>query len=369
MALRLSPRLKILLIPALFLTVILIIVLSQYHYQIRNFISYGTRPLWDKADGPSHIIPHFYAEGMMLDTHACKLHGWQPREDLENAKVLDAVLMSSELDLLEIRLNELNPLVDRFFILESNATFTGLPKETYFANNRDRFSQFEKKISYRFVPGYALTDEQTAWKVEANTRTAMTQFLRSYMTEFPPHTQSIVIMSDIDEIPSLPTLKLLKYCDFGYSLHLQLRNYLYSFEWFVGMTSWRASVQLWDQGSFYSHRKSTDFALADAGWHCSYCFRTLGEYITKMTGFSHADRIGGNMKLLDPRRIQDIVCKGTDIFGMLPEAYRYADLLNQMSLEPVTSGMYLPRFLLDNADRFKFLLPGGCKREVIETQS
>jgi beta-1,4-mannosyl-glycoprotein beta-1,4-N-acetylglucosaminyltransferase len=57
--------------------------------------------------------------------------------------------MSSELDLLEIRMHELDWVVDRFFILESNATFTGLPKETHFANNRQRFAQFEKRISYR----------------------------------------------------------------------------------------------------------------------------------------------------------------------------------------------------------------------------
>ncbi|KAG6857710.1 hypothetical protein H0H87_004126 [Tephrocybe sp. NHM501043] len=54
-----------------------------------------------------------------------------------------------------------------------------------------------------------------------------------------------------------------------------------------------------------------------------------------MKGFSHSDRIGGNMKLLDPRRIQETICRGKDIFGMLPEAYSYKDLLSQMSLEPL----------------------------------
>ena len=40
-----------------------------------------------------------------------------------------------------------------------------------------------------------------------------------------------------------------------------------------------------------------------------------------MRGFSHADRIGGRIDLLDPKRIQNTICKGKDIFGMLPEAY------------------------------------------------
>ena len=61
----------------------------------------------------------------------------------------DAVLFTTELDLLEIRMEELDAVVDKFFILESNATFTGLPKELYFERNRKRFEKFERKIVYR----------------------------------------------------------------------------------------------------------------------------------------------------------------------------------------------------------------------------
>ncbi|KAG6831778.1 hypothetical protein H0H92_007930 [Tricholoma furcatifolium] len=118
-------------------------------YQIKNALSYATRPLWDSADGPKHIIPHYYAEGMTMDQRACQLHGWKEREARANIKIMDAVLMSSELDLLEIRMNELDSVVDNFFIIESNATFTGKPKEAYFAQNRERFSKFDKKIVYQ----------------------------------------------------------------------------------------------------------------------------------------------------------------------------------------------------------------------------
>ena len=83
-----------------------------------------------------------------MDDHTCKVHGWPARREKENIKVLDAVLMSNELDLLEIRLNELDSVVDYFLIVESNATFTGLPKETFFGKNRSRFAKFEHKIVY-----------------------------------------------------------------------------------------------------------------------------------------------------------------------------------------------------------------------------
>lgn len=100
----------------------------------------------------------------------------------------------------------------------------------------------------------------------------------------------------------------------------QVTNY-YSFEWYLDLSSWRASVHLWSPNSFYRHSMSDNRILADSGWHCSYCFRTIPEYTMKMQGFSHSDRIGGRMELLNPARIQDTICRGKDIFGMLPEAY------------------------------------------------
>ncbi|KAJ7643943.1 glycosyltransferase family 17 protein [Roridomyces roridus] len=353
---------------ALLFTFVLVYLVSQNHYQIKNALSSATRPIWDKAEGPKNLVKHYYSEGLDINDQVCQLHGWRERKS-GKVKVLDAILFSTELDLLEIRLNELNPVVDRFYIIESNATFTGLPKETSFALHRERFAKFDKKISYRLVPGYPLEAGHGPFEQEAGMRDQMTTLLRSHMTEFHPETESVVIMSDVDEIPAAHTIELLRTCDFGQSIHLQLRNYLYSFEWLVGLTSWRASAHVWGPDSFYRHAQSSETVLSDAGWHCSYCFRTLPEYITKMQGFSHADRIAGRIDLLEPKRIQDTICKGKDIFGMLPEAYNYLDLFSQMSLEPLTTAVGLPLFLIENAERFKFLLPGGCQRESIPPHS
>ncbi|KAH0589119.1 hypothetical protein H2248_004887 [Termitomyces sp. 'cryptogamus'] len=354
---------RLFLISLILVLIGLLHLVISYQYQIKNILSYATRPLWDEADGPKNIISHYYAEGMNMDYHACQLHGWKEREARGNTKVMDAVLMSSELDLLEIRMNELDSVVDNFFIIESNATFTGLPKETYFIKNRERFSKFEKKIVYKFLPGYPLQSGQVAWDAERWTRDNMTAMLHAHMRTLPSDSPILVIMSDIDEIPSKHTIQLLRACDYGEAIHLQLRNFLYSFEWQLDMASWRSSVNLWHPNVYYRHSKGSDTILADSGWHCSYCFRTIPEFIDKMRGFSHSDRIGGNMKLLDPRRIQETICRGKDIFGMLPEAYSYKDLFSQMSLESMTSAVGLPRFLIENAERFRFLLPGGCVRE------
>jgi beta-1,4-mannosyl-glycoprotein beta-1,4-N-acetylglucosaminyltransferase len=144
----LARRQKLVLLPAIAIALtFLFFFVGSNRYQLKNTLSYATRPLWDVADGPKNVIPHYYAEGMQMDAHACSLHGWKKRE--QDPLIMDAVLMSSELDLLEIRMNELDSVVDRFFIIESNATFTGLPKQTYFASNRQRFAKFDHKIVYQ----------------------------------------------------------------------------------------------------------------------------------------------------------------------------------------------------------------------------
>jgi beta-1,4-mannosyl-glycoprotein beta-1,4-N-acetylglucosaminyltransferase len=49
-----------------------------------------------------------------------------------------------------------------------------------------------------------------------------------------------------------------------------------------------------------------------------------------MQAYSHSDRLGDHPeKLLRPERIQQVICKGVDIFDMLPEAYTYLDLFSR----------------------------------------
>lgn len=223
----------------------LLILISRNYFVFRNTLSYATRPIWDKPLGFSQVIPHYYGENVPTDT-LCHLHNWDVRDSHTGTVVFDAMLMNNELDLLEIRLNELDSVVDYFVILESNVTFTGLPKQTYFADNRERYSEFNHKILYQLyvpfwslilrfnncifsLPGYPLQPDKTAWDTEATTRNTMTKFLRSYINEFTVNATNLVIMSDVDEIPSQHTLALLKTCDFGNSIHLQMRTYLYRY--------------------------------------------------------------------------------------------------------------------------------------------
>lgn len=60
------------------------------------------------------------------------------------------------------------------------------------------------------LPGFELRDGYSAWDAEARTRNFMTQQLRTYVDSLPSETQTLVVMSDIDELPARHTLALLR---------------------------------------------------------------------------------------------------------------------------------------------------------------
>ena len=67
-------------------------------------------------------------------------------------KVYDCFTFFNEIDLLEIRLNELNDVVDYFVIVEGTQTFQNKPKPSYYLENKKRFKDFESKIIRVEIP-------------------------------------------------------------------------------------------------------------------------------------------------------------------------------------------------------------------------
>lgn len=322
-------------------------------------VTYFLRPLWDRPPETFNLLPHYYAENVSMG-QLCHLHGWSLRS--EPRRVFDAIIFSNELDLLEVRWRELNPYVFKFVILEANTTFTGIPKPLFFDENRQRFSFAEGKIAHGVSPGrigsYRSHDE--AFKLEAQQRGLMNNLLRNAGIA----TGDLVIMADTDEIPSHYTVKLLQWCDgIPPVVHLDLRNYMYSFEFPVGSFNWKPAVHVFNQGTHYKHSRQADVVLSDAGWHCSFCFRHLSEFVFKMNAYSHADRVK-RKHFLEHSRIQNVICQGDDLYDMLPEEYSFKELIKKMgSIPRSSSAVHLPASVIENAEKFRFLLPGGCKRE------
>lgn len=321
-------------------------------------ISYFFRPLWDNPPPPFIRVPHYYAENVSMD-HLCRLHGWSLRS--EPRRVFDAIIFSNELDMLEVRWRELHPYVSKFVILESNTTFTGIPKPLFFASNRARFAFAEDKIAHGVFSGRTADrgSHKDPFVLESAQRGAMNGLLhRAGISN-----GDLLIMSDTDEIPSPHTIKLLQWCDeVPPVLHLELRHYMYSFEFPVDYSSWRATAHIYGPWTQYRHSRQTNIILSDAGWHCSFCFRYIREFVFKMTAYSHADRVKRS-DFLKHSRIQKLICQGDDLFDMLPEEYSFSELIKKMgSIPRSASAVNLPAYLIENAVKYRFLLPGGCIR-------
>ena len=102
-------------------------LLVTHIHDVRDTLSYSTRPLWDAPEVPARLLPHLQAAGVAdVDAAACARHGWALRP--QRARVVDATLLSTEIEMLEIRLAELDEHVDLFVVVESDHTLMGAPK-------------------------------------------------------------------------------------------------------------------------------------------------------------------------------------------------------------------------------------------------
>ena len=109
--------------------------------------------------------------------------------------IYDCFTFMDELELLDLKLRVLSPVVDHFVLVEATTTFTGKPKELIFAANRDRFAKYADKIIYVAVTDSPKPTSPTdVWNVEAHQRNAIMRGL----TDAPR--DSRIIISDADEI-------------------------------------------------------------------------------------------------------------------------------------------------------------------------
>lgn len=107
--------------------------------------------------------------------------------------IYDTFPFFNELELLEVRLHELDPVVDRFVLAEADRTHSNQPKPLHFLENRERFARYLPKITHIIVRD--CPDTGDAWKIEKFQRDAVGRGL----TECRP--DDIILNSDIDEIP------------------------------------------------------------------------------------------------------------------------------------------------------------------------
>lgn len=113
--------------------------------------------------------------------------------------VYDCIPFFNEIDILKLRLNILNPIVDKFIIEEATVTFSGEPKELCFEKNKELFKEFLPKIEYIVVDNSPVnTTTHLRDKFQKN---ALVKGLSGATDD------DVIILSDVDEIPNPKVLQ------------------------------------------------------------------------------------------------------------------------------------------------------------------
>lgn len=241
----------------------------------------------------------------------------------QRRKIYDMFLINTELDWMEIRLNELNSEVDYFIILESNITFQAEEKPLYFQKTLNeagpRWQKYSHKMIHQVVDfSHAKLDKDGTWEHERFTRNALfNQALRSLSGEQEPGQGDVLLVSDVDEIPRVSTLVALRNCAFPPRVTLRSQFYYYSFQWLHRGEQWQhpqATYFNYDDTILPEDLRSgkPDSELYNAAWHCSSCFPSMADMKNKITSFSH--KIYNHPYILDDRRLLQKVRMGKDIF-------------------------------------------------------
>ena len=273
-------------------------------------------------------------------------------------KIYDLFMVNSEMDWLEIRLETLSAQVDYFVIVESAVTFTGLQKPLTVKENWARFEKFHDQIIYHVLENPPIGAKRT-WDFEDHQRNAMfSQVIPFLEGQKAANVGDVILVSDVDEIPRPASLMLLRNCEIPRRVTLRSRFYYYGFQWMHRGDEWKHP-----QATIYEGPRDTILPanlrngeggnrilawwdkvdLWNSGWHCSSCFETIEDLLTKMSSFSHTGL--NREEYRDRTRIVDRVRKGRDLWDREGEIYQRVD-----------GNGDVPEFLKGDQGRFKYLL-------------
>jgi beta-1,4-mannosyl-glycoprotein beta-1,4-N-acetylglucosaminyltransferase len=212
-------------------------------------------------------------------------------------QIYDCFPFFNELELLEVRLNELYDHVDKFVIVECTESYRGKPKPLHYAENKHCFEKFADKIIHIVVSEHF--ENENPWKREHFQRQQIMRGLKNC------HNSDIIFLSDLDEIVKANRIKEIT----DLITSAQVQAVLCRQKMYCGFINryrgiWPgtvcASYREFKKRSIKKIRRlrnntpralrkariSKTFCMQDAGWH----FNSMGgtaRFITKLESFSH----------------------------------------------------------------------------------
>lgn len=259
------------------------------------------------------------------------------------SKTYDCCMVFDEIDMLELRLNILAPVVDYFVIVEAGMTHSGQPKRPVIGDalQTRRFAPFADKIIYSFtetLPG------ANAWERERGQRGLISGVLRYFAQP-----DDWVIVSDADEIASPEAVVMLSQVD--HAAKLELDFYYYDFQHRV-REGWAIGACRWDVEQDANKIRTCNFGftpqtIRPAGWHFSY-FGDAAAILRKANAFMHYDWVDAYG--LTEAKVQAALDAGADLWG------------RTLQIERVPVSDTLPRYVLEHRARYEAL--GWLERQT-----
>uniref|UniRef100_A0A8D2QCX8 Beta-1,4-mannosyl-glycoprotein 4-beta-N-acetylglucosaminyltransferase n=1 Tax=Zonotrichia albicollis TaxID=44394 RepID=A0A8D2QCX8_ZONAL len=298
-------------------------------------------------------------------------------------RVINAINVNHEFDLLDVRFHELGDVVDAFVVCESNFTAYGEPRPLKFREMllNGSFDYIRHKVLYVFLDHFPPGGRQDGWIADDYLRTFLTRDGISRLRNLRP--DDVFIIDDADEIPARDGVLFLKLYD-GWTepFAFHMRKSLYGFFWkqpgtlevVSGCTMGMLQAVYATDGirlrrrdyytmpGFRQYENSTGHILVQwslgsplhfAGWHCSWCFTPEGIYF-KLVSAQNGDfpRWGDYEDKRDLNYIRELIRTGGWFDGTMQE-YPPADPKEQM---------YAPKYLLKNYQRFRYLLENPYRK-------
>ena len=239
--------------------------------------------------------------------------------------LIDSFLFFNEAELVELRVKYLEKLVDYFVVVEANITHQGKKKNQNFPKIlEDNLKEFSNKIQYHQLNiDLEKIKNEESWiidNIKGDDAHRVDNFQRNYIKtacqKFSD--DDILIISDVDEIPSREKLEFIKSSDFKKIAPVAFEQFLFHIDCnFLRLENWIGSIattiQICNAYSPQELRRNRNKIshFIDAGWSFS-SFGGPKKVKEKFEAFAHKEFNQDKFKNLD--HIINCQKTGADLF-------------------------------------------------------
>lgn len=228
----------------------------------------------------------------------------------------------NELELLPLKLEELWDVVDVFILCEADVTFSGMPKERHYWNNRNWFAKYQSKIHY-ISP--QMPTGRDPWIRERFQR----DVLASAALDLSSDAGDIFINSDMDEIVSAASVKRwlngeTKWKPTSLNMKLYyywLNNLATNYPWAGGKIMTVEDIPVESTLSDLRYDVSLP-VMEDGGWHFSF-LGGVQRIKQKVASYAHNDLYG---YVVDTPDLQATVEAGRDWFTARNLTFQFVEI-------------------------------------------